>query len=116
MNHLLWIFTKWVVGIILLQIVLKRLSMKVTLDLLHEFANTEIFDLFTTACGNPDTLKSMSISSRCVNKSIDCLLPTGRTVLTRSASTFSSASLSSSDHSTDKLVLLQPSKKRVSIS
>ena len=70
---------------------------------------------FTTACGNPDTLKSMFISSRCVNNS-DCSLPTGRTVLTRSASTFSSASLSLSIRSTDKLVLSQPSKKRVSIS
>ena len=47
---------------------------------------------FTTACGNPDTLKSMSISSRCVNKPIDCSRPTGRPVLTWSASTFSSAS------------------------
>ena len=33
---------------------------------------------FTTSGGNPDTLKSMSIFSRCVNKSIDCSLPTGR--------------------------------------
>ena len=56
--------------------------MRVTLDLLHEFANTEIFRRFTTACGGPDTLKSMSISSRCVNKSIHCSLPTGHPVLT----------------------------------
>ena len=29
---------------------------------------------FTTACGKPDTLKSMSISLRCVNKPMDCPL------------------------------------------
>ena len=35
----------------------------------------EIFSAcFTTACGNPDTLKSMSISSSCVNKPMDCPL------------------------------------------
>ena len=45
-----------------------------------------------------------------------CSHPTGRAVLTRSASTFSSVSLSLSERSTDKLVLSQPSKKRVSIS
>ena len=71
---------------------------------------------FTTACGNPDTLKSMSISSCCVNKSIDCSLPTGHSVLTRSSSTFSSVSVSSSKPSTDTLVLSQPSKKCLSIS
>ena len=36
----------------------------------------------------------MSVSSRCVNKSIDCPLPTGRHVLTWSASASLSASLS----------------------
>ena len=36
-NHLLWFFSKWVVSITLLQIG--------TLDLLHEFANTEVFGL-----------------------------------------------------------------------
>ena len=40
------IFTEWVVGINLLQIGLKRLSMRVTLDLFHEFANTQVFGLF----------------------------------------------------------------------
>ena len=39
-------FTERVVGITLLQIGLKILSMTVTLDLLHEFANTEFFGLF----------------------------------------------------------------------
>ena len=29
---------------------------------------------FTTACGNQDILKSMSLSSRYVNKSMDCSL------------------------------------------
>ena len=47
---------------------------------------------------------------------MDCSLPTGRPVLTRSASTFSPASLSLSERSTDTLVLSQPSKKRLSIS
>ena len=56
--------------------------MQVTLDLLHEFANTEVLACFTTACGNPDSLKSMSMSSRCVNKSMDCSLSTGLPVLT----------------------------------
>ena len=103
----LFFFTKWVVGITLLQIGLKRLSMRVPLDLLHEF---------TTACGNPHTLKSMSMFSCCVNKSTNCSLPTGRPVLTWSASTFSSASLSLSERSTDTLVLSKPSKKSLSIS
>ena len=39
-------FTEWVVGITLLQIGLKILSMRVTLDVLHEITNTRIFDLF----------------------------------------------------------------------
>ena len=104
--------TKWVVGITLLQIGLKRLSMRVALDLLHEFTNTEVFACFTTACGNPDTLMSMSI--RCVNKPMDCSLPTGLPLLTWS--TFSSASLSLSKRSTDTLVLSQPNKTPLSIS
>ena len=44
---------------------------------------------FTTACGNPDTLKSMSLSSSWVN----CSPPTGLPFLVWSASTFSSASV-----------------------
>ena len=36
---------------------------------------------FTTACGNPDTLKSMSISSRWVSKPMDCPLSAGLPVL-----------------------------------
>ena len=55
----------------------------------------------------------MSISSRCVNN--DCPL-TGLTVLTWTASTFSSASLPFSERSTDTLVLSQPNKRRFSIS
>ena len=39
-------FTKWVVGIILLKIGLKILSMRMVLDLLHELTNTRIFSLF----------------------------------------------------------------------
>ena len=43
---------------------------------------------FTTACGNPDTLESMSISSHCVNKPMYCSLFTGLSVLIWSAPTF----------------------------
>ena len=45
LNHLLGLFTKWVVGIILFLIGLKILSMRVILDLLHDFTNTRIFSL-----------------------------------------------------------------------
>ena len=61
---------------------LKRLSMKMTLDLLHEFANTEIFGLFHNCMWQyPDTLKSMSISSSCVNEPMDCPLTVSRACL-----------------------------------
>ena len=102
--------------------------MRMTLDLLHEFANTEVFCLFHNATCNPDTLKSMSLSSRCVNKPMDCSLSTGLPVLIWAASTFSSASLSWSKRSTNTgtllltslpvltLVLLQSNKTRLSIS
>ena len=50
---------------------LKSLSMKETLDLHHEFANQKFSACFTTACGTPHTLKSMSVDSRCVNKPMD---------------------------------------------
>ena len=53
----------------------------------------------TTACGNPDTLNSMSIP-----------------VLSQSASTSLSVSLSFSKRSTNNLVFLQSREKRVSIS
>ena len=55
---------------------------------------------FTIACGNPDTLKSMSMFSHCVNKPGGCS-STGLPVLTWFASTFSSASLSWSTRLTD---------------
>ena len=45
-NHLLWFFTRSVVGITLLQIGLKILMMRVILDLLHELTNTKFFGLF----------------------------------------------------------------------
>ena len=38
--------TEWVVGVVMLQISLKCLSMRMTLDLLREFANTEVLCLF----------------------------------------------------------------------
>ena len=60
-----------------------------TLDLLHD----ESFLVFTTACGNPDTLKPMSLSSHCVNKPGGCS-QTSLLVLTWSSSTFSSSSWS----------------------
>ena len=47
-NHRLRFVTKWVVGVILLQLGLKCFSMRMTLDLLHELANAEIFCLFHT--------------------------------------------------------------------
>ena len=71
------IVTEWVVDVILLQVGLKCLSMRMTLDLLHTSSRTRKFSACcATACGNPDTLKSMSISSRCVNKPMDCSLST----------------------------------------
>ena len=60
-NHRFRIVTEWVEDVILQQIGLKCFSMRMTLDLLHEFANTKFSACFTTACGNPDTLKSMSV-------------------------------------------------------
>ena len=45
-NHRLGIVAEWLVGVILLQIGLKCFSVRMTLDLLHEFANTEVFCLF----------------------------------------------------------------------
>ena len=67
---------------------------------------------FTTACGNPYTLKSMSTSSSWR----DQCPPTGPLVLSRSASTSLSVSLPFSLRSTNKLVFLQSREKRVSIS
>ena len=55
---------------------------------------------FTTACRNPDTLKSMSISSSWLNRPVGCPI-TGLSVLVWSASTFSSVSSSLSTRSTD---------------
>ena len=46
-------------------------------------------------------------SSRCVNKSMDCPVSTGLSVLTWSASAFSSASLSWSQRSTDTVIQLE---------
>ena len=45
-NHRFRFVTEWVVGAVLLQIGLKSSSMRMTLDLLHEFANTDFFCLF----------------------------------------------------------------------
>ena len=60
------------------RIELKCLSMRVTLDLLHEFANTEIFGLPHNCMWqsrHPEV--DVSISSSCVNKPMDCSLSTG---------------------------------------
>ena len=56
--------------------------------------------------------------SRCLSPRAgwDQCPPTGRSVLSRSASTFSSASVSCSKRSTNKLVFTQSREKRVSIS
>ena len=45
-NHRFRIVTEWVVDVILLQVGLKCTSMRMSLDLLHEFANTEVFCFF----------------------------------------------------------------------
>ena len=53
--------------------------MRVVLDLLHEFTNTRVSACFTTECGNPDILKSMSTSFN-IERS-DCEHTTGLPVL-----------------------------------
>ena len=97
--------------------------MRMTLDLLHEFANTEVFCLFHNCMLQSQTLWSQCLFLRAVwtNRRI-CPLFTGLSVLIWSASTFSSASLSLSNRSTDTgtqlftglpvltLVLSQPNK------
>ena len=45
-NHCFRIVTEWVVDVILLQVGMKCFSMRMTLDLLHELANTKVFCLF----------------------------------------------------------------------
>ena len=80
--------------------------MRVTLDLLHELTNTRIFGLFHNCMWQ----------SRHPEVDVSFLTLCGRHFLTRSASTFSSVSLSLSKRSTEKLIFSQPSKKRVSIS
>ena len=49
---------------------------------------------FTTECGNPDILKSMSSSSNGVDEPVGCPITTGLPVLTRSVSTSLSVTLS----------------------
>ena len=61
----------------MLQVGLKCFSMKMTFDLLDELLNAASF---TTACDNPGTLKSMSISSSWVK----CCPLTGLPVLVKS--------------------------------
>ena len=73
--------------------------MRMVLDLLYELTNTRISACFTTACGNPDTLKSMSTSLNVVDEPIGCPITTGLPVLSRSASTFLSVFSSSSKRS-----------------
>ena len=45
----------------------------------HEHENFRLF--FTTACGNPDTLKSMSTSLNGVDEPVGCPITTGLLVL-----------------------------------
>ena len=80
-----------------------------TLDLLHEFANTEMFGLFHN-CMWQSRHPQVDVYFLTLCEQIDGLFTVN------GSSTFSSASLSLSERSTDKLVLSQPSKKRVSIS
>ena len=77
LNHLLGLFTKCVADVILLQIGLKCFSMRITLDLLDEFANTEVICLFHNCMWESKHLKSMSTSSSCVNKPVGCPLTRG---------------------------------------
>ena len=66
------------------------------------------FLLVSQLHGNPDTLKSMSVSSRCVNKPMDCSLSTGLPPFLHDLRLwFRLRSLSWSTRSTDKLVLSQ---------
>ena len=128
-NHRLRIVTEWVVDVILVQIGLKCFSMKMTLDLLHEFANTEIFCLFHNCMWQSRHSEvNVYFLALCVNKPTDCPLFTSLPVLIWSASTFSSASLSFWKRSTDTgtqlftglivltLELSQPNKTPFSIS
>ena len=58
----------------------------------------------------------MSTSLNGVDEPVGCQITTGLTVLSRSASTSLSVSLSFSKRSTNKLVFFQSREKRVSIS
>ena len=77
--------------------------MRVVLDLLDELTNTRFSACFTTECGNPDILKSMSTTWNIEDEPIGCPITTGLPFLSWSASS-------------SKLVFLQSREKRVSIS
>ena len=55
--------------------------MRVVLDLLDELTNTRILTCFTTECGNPDILKSMSTLLNVEDEPTDCEQTTGVPVL-----------------------------------
>ena len=64
--HRFWIVTTWVVDVIWLQVGLKCFSMRMALDLLHEFANTEVFCLFHNCMWAIQTLWSQCLFPRAV--------------------------------------------------
>ena len=97
-NHLLWLFTKLVVGITLMQIGLKILSMRVdsrSSSGVREHENVRLVSQLHVAIQTPWSPMSIFSSRE------DWCPTTGRLVLTRSASTSSSVSLSLSKRSTD---------------
>ena len=94
-NHLLWFVTDWVVGVVLLQIGLKCVSMRMTL------ANTEVFCLFHN-CMWQSRHSEVNVYFLALCEQTDGLSTLHKSLrLIWSASTFSSASLSLSERSTD---------------
>ena len=71
-----------VVGVILLQIGMQCLSMRMTLDLLHEFSNTEVFCLFHNCIWQSRHSEvNVHFLAQC-EQTGGCSLSTGLTVLT----------------------------------
>ena len=78
----------------------------------HEHDNFRLVSQLHVAIQTPQN----RCPSSCVDEPVGCPLTTGLTILSRSASTSLSVSLSFSKRSTNKLVFLQSRGKRVSIS
>ena len=109
----LWFFTEWVVGTTLLQIGLKCLSMRDDSRSSSQVLEHENFRLVSQLHVAIQTPWSRCLPPRAGGTSVHQRV---RPVLTRSASTSLSVSLSFSTRSTNKWVLSQSSEKRVSIS